>query len=101
MYSVYPIHVGGLRELSHCPLMMGIFNQCSKNIMSVVIAHGHEFEKRKLFLWNGGTTRWWSGRITFDTILGWEMKIAFAKHLIWSQFTFNIISVSPHSIPSG
>lgn len=86
----------GLIELYCHPSMIDTFNQSSKYLMSVVIAGGHEFEKKKLFLWNERNYR-----MNYICSHSWEKKITFAKHLICSRFIFNIISFSLHGIPCG
>lgn len=58
MYSVYHIHIKGLIELYHCPLVMDTSNQSSNYVMSVVMAHGHEFEKKSCFCGMRGATEW-------------------------------------------
>lgn len=45
-----------------------------------------------------GAIRWMEGKNYILSIVGWDKKITFAKHLICSRFIFNIISFSPHRI---
>ena len=41
------IHIEGLLKLYYCPLMIDIFNQSSKYIILLLIAHDHEFGKKE------------------------------------------------------